>query len=75
MDSQTGDPQTVFAAGQLASLFMKQRNGTRWNAGLLDDALDQSDGLMAHRSDWSKENRIHFIFEQDLGNLGRRLCN
>ena len=29
---------------------MKQRNGSRWNAGFFDDALDQSDGLMAHRS-------------------------
>jgi hypothetical protein len=30
---------------------------------------------MAHRSDWSEQDRIHFIFEfifeQDLGNLGR----
>jgi hypothetical protein len=37
--------------------------------------LDQSDGLMTHRSDWGKQNRVHIIFEQGLGNLRRRFCN
>jgi len=71
---QTGDPQTVSAAGQPVPSPHEVRNGSRCNAGFFDHALDQSDGLSAHRSDWSEQDRIHFIFEQDLGNLGGAVC-
>lgn len=46
------DPWRINFCGDLQQI--RDRHG--WNTGLLDDALNQSDGLMTHRSDRSKED-------------------
>jgi len=45
----------------------KHRDGDGGNSRFFDDALNQSDRLMAHRSNWRKQNSIHGIFDESLG--------
>lgn len=53
----------------------KQRNRHGRDSRPLDNTLNQPDGLMAHRSDRRKQNRIDLILQQHPGNLRRGFCN
>jgi hypothetical protein len=55
--------------------FREKREGHRGDAGLLDCALDQSDRLVAHRSNRRQQNRIHTIFPKPARNFRRTAGN
>lgn len=52
--------------------FLQQRYGNCRNPGFLDDALNQSHGLVAHRSNRRQQNRIHVILGELAGNFRGR---
>jgi hypothetical protein len=53
----------------------QQRQADLGDAAFLDDAGDQSHGLIAQRSNRSEKNRLHLVGAQLLGHLRRALGN
>ena len=49
--------------------FHEQGNRCCWNAGFFDHTLDQSNGLIADRSDWSQQDRIDLVIPNLFQNL------
>lgn len=55
--------------------FGEKRDGHRGDTGLLDDALNQPDRLVAHGSNRRQKNRIHAIVAQPARDFRRAAGN
>jgi hypothetical protein len=53
--------------GNFGHLCYRQRR----QASLIEDALNQSDGLLADRSGWREQHQIYHFFQQLTGNIRR----
>ena len=51
----------------------EERDGDGWDPGFLDDALDQSDGLMAQPSRRRQQHGIDLLAAQEVSDLRRVL--